>query len=285
MGSLDQIPVDYKKYLDAAIKEYLPSKKGAIDLFDLKVMDSGLVTHEYVRRTQSYSSSKGWTSFDDPDPVADGARPTADDIGLETNTSAPTRYGKGFRLDQAILNAGTPIIRDYIAKFGLEKVEIIRNYVNRTLITNMGTNAAQSYSGANGTWASGADPFDDIIGMQSAFKIQAGGIDADFALINPTNFATLRKDLRIQSTIYTTKSLETGTITPRPLGLDWVEDQAVTAGTMFIGKKGLFGTLFVTENMATYETSEGAAGKTYDIMHKWEDQYPLPYYLMKCTTI
>lgn len=284
MSGLPQIGTDYKKYLDQVLHNYLPSKKTAMDLFNTQVVDSGLVTLEYTRQTQSYSATKGFYSFVDPAGMADGTRPTADDIGTEYGTSSPTRYGKSFKLTQAVLQSGIPVIRDYITKFGIEKVEIVRNLVNRTLITNMASNAAQSYT-ASATWASGADPAVDIITAQETFKVASGGQDADFLLLHPLDRAYLKKDLRFQSTLYAGKSLESGEITPKPFGMDVLTDQALTQGTFFLGKKGMFADMYVTENFATYETDEGAAGKTYDICHKWVDQYKLPYYLMYGTGI
>lgn len=286
MSSLDQIASDYKKYLDQTLKHYLPTKKTAMDLFDVQNVDSGQVTLEYTKQTQSYSATKGFYSFDDPAGLADGARPRTDSLGTSDATSTATRYGTGYRLDRALLNSSLPIIQQYITQHAVEKVEIIRNYVNRTLITNMASNAGQSYTATGGTWATTGDPVADVVTMQAAFKQQAGGVEADFLLLHPNDYADLKKDDRFQSTFYTsTPSIQTGNITPRPFGLDVIEDQALTEGTFFAGKKGMFGKLFVLENFATYETDEGAAGKTYDIAHKFVDQYALSYYLLYGTGI
>jgi hypothetical protein len=285
MSGLGQIPTDYKKYLDQTLRFYLPSKKTAMDLFNIIKTDSGQTTLEYVKKTQTYAAAKGWTSFSDPGGLADGARPTIDGLGTEDATSTATRFGTGYRLNRALLTSGVQIIQQYITQHAIENVEIVRNYVNRTLITNMASNASQTYTATGGTWTTTGDPADDVITAQATFKQQSGGVEADFLLLHPNEYGDIKKDERFQSTLYTGKSLESGTIVPKPFGLDVIEDQAVTTGSFFLGKKGMFADLYVLEDYATYETDEGAAGKTYEIAHKWVDQYKLPYYLMYGTGI
>ncbi len=285
MGNLSAIPTDYKKFLDQVLHYYLPSVKNAKTLFNTEVRDSGQVTLEYARQTQTYAAAKGWTSFDDPGILADGARPTADSIGTEDATSTPTRYGKSFKMDVSMLNSSLPIVQQYITQHTVEKVNIIDNFVNRTLISNMASNAAQSYTATGGTWATTGDPVADVVTAQTSFKLQSGGIDADFMLVHPNEYADLKKDQRFQSTLFTGKSIETGEITPKPFGLTILEDQAVTTGTFFMGKKGMFADLYVVENYLTFETDMGAAGKQYDITYKFVDQYKMPYYLMYGTGI
>ena len=285
MSGLGSIATDYKKYLDQTLHAYLPTKKTAMDLFEVAQSDSGQTTLEYTRQTQSYSATKGYTSFDDPVAIADGARPPADSIGTEDATSTPTRYGVAYKLDRALLNSGVSAVQQYITKHTIENVEIVRNSVNRTLIANMASNAGQTYTATGGTWATTGDPVNDVVTAQAAFKQRAGGLEADFLLLQPNDYADLKKDTRFQSTLYTNKSIETGNIVPKPFGLEVIEDQAMTEGTFFMGKKGMFATMYVLENFATYETDEGAAGKTFDIVHKFVDQYKLQYYLLYATGI
>lgn len=286
MSGLPQIPTDYKKYLDQSLHFYLASVKNAKQLFNQRVIDSGQITQEYVRQTQSYSSTKGFTSFDDPGLLADGARPPKDSIGTEDATSTPLRYGKAFEVDVATLNSGVELVQQFISRHTVERVQIIDNYINRLLITNMASNAGQSYTATGGTWSTTGDAVYDVVTAKAAFKVQAGGMDADFLLINPITAAQLGTDQRFQSTLFTSsKSIETGKIVPNPFGLEIIEDQAVTAGTFFMGKKGMFADLLVAENYLTFETDIGAAGKQYEITYKAVDQYKLPYYLMYGTGV
>lgn len=286
MATLSQVPSDYKKYFDQSIKEYLPSKKTFMDLYDVKVLPPDQVIHEYVRKTQTYSATKGWTSFDDPQLLPAGMRPSADDIGLESDTTSPSEWGQAYRINCDVLEGGTPVVRDYIQKFGMEKVEIVRNYVNRALISNAASNAGQTAS-VPFTWASGdGDPVADMIDLTTVFEVQSGGQPADFVAMHPYDAAYLPKDIRFQNMFYVNqKYLETAGLPAKPFSLDLVKDQAMTQGTIFVGKRGMFGRIYVTRNFATYESDEASAGKTFDIKHKWEDQYPLPYYLLKATGI
>jgi hypothetical protein len=284
MNSLSQIPTDYKKFLDMTVHKYLPKVNKVRTLYNTVHADSGKTTFEYVRQTQSYAEAKGWTSFTDPTALADGSRPKLDSMGTEDASSTPTTYAKAYRLDRKILNSGDQLIKEFVGNYAMEKVNIIENYVNRTLITNMASNASQTYS-ASATWATTGDPVADIISAKTAFKMASGGMDADFLLVHPNEYADVAKDQRFQSTLYTTKSIETGEITPKPLGLDVMMDSAVTTGSFFLGKKGMFADLIVTEDYVTTETDEGLAGKVHEIAFTFVDQYKMPYYLMYGTGI
>ena len=255
-------------------------------LFSTRVVDSADTTLEYVRQIQDYSAAKGFTSFDDPEELADGARPSADSIGTEDASSSPTSYAKAYRLDRKLLKSSKPVIQDFIASHAMEKTKIIENLVNRNLLTNMASNAGQSFSASGGTWATTGDAVADIITAQSAFFDAAGGVEADFLLLNPNEHADIRKDDRFQDTRYTTTmQMETGTITPKPLGLDVIKDPAVTTGTFFLGKKGWFGEMMITENFDTTQETEGLAGALHEIVFTYVDQYKLPKYLMYGTGI
>lgn len=284
MNSTSQIPTDYKKVLDMALHHYLPKVNTARQLYNTVHADPSKVTLEYVRQTQTYAESSGWTSFSDPEKLADGSRPSLDDIGTEDATSSPTSYAKAYKIDRKLLNSGDALVKDYIAQQAVEKVNIIENYVNRTLITNMASSASQTYS-ASATWATTGDPVKDVIAAKTAFKMASGGMDADFLLLHPNEYSDIAKDQRFQSTLFTGKSLESGEITPRPFGLNVIQDSAVTTGSFFLGKKGMFGDLIVTEDYVTEETSDGLAGRVHEIVFSFVDQYKMPYYLMYGTGI
>ena len=240
MSSLGQIPTDYKKYFDQTLHNYLPKVNPVRELFNQVNVDSADLTPEYVRQTQSYATAKGWTSFDDPIKLADGTNPTIDSIGTEDATGTVVSYGKGFRVDRKLLGSSKPIVQQYLTQHTIEMVKIIENYVNRTLITNMASNASQTYS-ASATWATTGDPVSDINSAMNTFKQQSGGLDADFMLLNPNEYTDVKNDFRFQSTLYVNeKQLETGKIAPRPFGLDFIQDTAVTTGSFFLGKKGMF---------------------------------------------
>lgn len=285
MSDLNQIPTDYKKMFDMALHKYLPKINRMRTLFNTVDADPGQTTFEYVRQTQTYADSTGWVSFDDPDIIADGASAPLDSIGTEDATSSPSSYEKSFMIDRKTLSSGVPIIREYVANHAVEMVNIIENKVNRNLIANMLSNAAQSYS-ASTTWAAGGDPVADLTDAKVTFQKQSGGIEADFAVLNNTQYAALPKDFRFQNTLYVNeKYLESGTISPRPLGLDIIVDPAMTSGSFLLGKKGMFADLIVTENYKTFERDYGVRGKEMQAVFTYVDQYKLPYYLMAGTGI
>lgn len=287
MSELNQIPTDYKKLLDATLYKYLPKIQKIRPLFNQINVDPGQVTLEYVRKTQTYAAAKGWTSFDDPLALADGASPRMDSLGTEDATSSPTTYAKGFRLDRKLLNSGLPIIQSYIAEHAVDMANIMENYVNRSLLTSMASTAAQSYTATGGTWATTGDPVSDVMTAKTNFEVQADGVAADFVVLNPTNYNDLAKDTRFQSTLYTNSAtvLPQGTIVPKPFGLEFVTDPAVTSGTFFMGKKGMFADIMIGENYKTFEVDEGAAGKKMESVFTFVAQFKLPYYLLYGTGI
>ena len=286
MTNLSQIPTDYKKMFDTAIHAYLPKANKVRTLYTNEEADSGQVTFEYVRQTQTYADPTGWTSFTDPDLLADGTNAPTDSIGLEDATSTPISRSKAYTIDRKLMNSSLPIQTQEVAKLSVEMVNIIENKINRVLIAGMVSNAGQTYSAASGTWTSGADPVADIVSAKMQFMKQSGGTPADFCLVNNTQYTMLEMDQRFQNTLYTnSKSLDTGTITPKPFGLDFVIDPAVSAGTFFLGKKGMFGKLIISENYKTFETNKGLAGKQIEGVFTCVDQYQLPYYLLYGTGI
>jgi len=286
MSNLGQIPTDYKKFLDMFLHKYQAKENPVRSLFKNTNIDSADTTPEYVRLLQDYSAAKGFTSFDDPDLLADGARPQADSMGTEDATSTIKSYAKAYRLDRKLLKSSKSTIQSFIAEHALQKVQIIENQINRNLLTNMASNAGQTYTATGGTWSTTGDPVSDIIEAKQAFYDAAGGQAADFLLLNPNELGDIEKDNRFQSTDYvSTKQMETGTITPNPLGLKVVRDPAVTTGTFFMGVSGRFGEMMISENFDTTESDEGLAGKVHEIVFSYIDQYKLPRYLMYGTGI
>jgi hypothetical protein len=286
MSDLNQIPTDYKKMFDMTLHKYLSKINRIRTLFNGVEADPGQVTFEYVRKLQTYTDATGWVSFDDPTVIADGSSAPIDSIGTEDATSSPSSYQKAFRLDRRILASAVPIIRDYVAEHTIESVNIIENKVNRNLIANMIANAAQTYV-ATTTWAAGGDPVADITDAKVTFQKQSGGVEADFIVLNNSQYAALPKDFRFQNTLYTKNEnyLETGTIAPKPLGLDIIVDPAMTSGSFLLGKKGMFADLIVTENYKVFERDFGVEGREMQSVFTYVDQYKKPYYLMVGTGI
>lgn len=280
MTELSQVPTDFKKFFDEALKQYLPKRNQVRTLYSAMEVDPGTVTHEYVRQTQTYTEAKGYLSFRDPMTLADGTSPELDSIGTEALTSSPTTYATAYRFDRKLFNSSKPIQQALIAQHAVQMVNTIENKVNRLLIANMATNAAQTYTALGDTWADGGDPVADINVAKSNFFLRSGGVEADFILTHPTDYAAIKNDQRFQNTFFTSKSLESGEIIPKPLNLEWMRDSAMTQGTFLMGKRGMFGNLMITENYKTFEKDEQAAGRELQGLFSFEDQYPLPYYLM-----
>jgi len=166
-------------------------------------------------------------------------------------------------------------------------VNSIENYINRVLITNMASNASQSYS-ASTAWASGGDPIADINKMKANFKMRSGGQDMDFIMMAPLQSVNIRNDFRAQSTLYVEgKQLETGVsgVAEHPSGVRLIEDPAVPINTAIAGKKGMFGNLIVTENYKTFVEEEAEVGMRHSAVFSCIDQYVLPYMLMSVTGI
>jgi hypothetical protein len=114
-----------------------------------------------------------------------------------------------------------------------------------------------------------------------AFKDQAGGVKADFVVLHTNEASDLKKDFRSQSIDYVdTKTLTGSSTIIKPLGLQLIEDPAITTGFFLMGARGMFGTLFETEKFVTFEKDEGAAGKKFEIVYSYKDVYTLPYMLM-----
>ncbi|VVB58136.1 Uncharacterised protein [Candidatus Anstonella stagnisolia] len=287
MSGIGSIPVDLKKYIDATFYKYLPKVKTLRTAMAEKNLDSSQVTLEYSKMTQSYTEAKGYYGMADPIVLADGATPELDSFGTSDATSTPTSYGKAFRLERKLLNSGLPFQQAYVAQHSVEMLNTIENYVNTTLNTNWSSNAAATASASGGTWVTTGDPVTDITSAKNSFKKTAGGIDADFCAIHPDNYTSLLQDYRFQNSLYTTagKVLDQGTITPHPFGLEWLVDTAVTKGQLYMGKKGMFGDLLITENYKTYEVDKGVIGKEFQAVFTFVDQYKLPYYLLKLTGI
>ena len=282
MSSIGSIPTDLKKYIDATFYKYLPKVKTLRTAMSEKNLDSSQVTLEYSKMTQSYAEAKGYYGMSDPVVLADGTSPELDSFGTTDASSTPTSYGKAFRIDRKLLNSALPFQQAYVAQHSVEMLNTIENYVNTTLNTNWSSNAAATYSATGGTWATTGDPIEDITSAKNSFKKTSGGIDADFAAVHPDNYTSLLQDNRFQNSLYTTggKVLDSGTITPNPFGLEWIVDTALTKGTFYVGKKGMFGDLLITENYKTYELDKGVIGQEYQAVFTFVDQYKLPYYLL-----
>jgi hypothetical protein len=143
-------------------------------------------------------------------------------------------------------------------------------------------NAGPTFSATDGTWETGGDPVADINAAKSAFKKRSGGMDANFIALNPDNVVSIKNDYRFQNLLYSPESkvLDDGTIVKNPSGLQLVEETAVTAGTFFLGAKGMFGRMLFSEPYFVKETDQGMAGQLYEGAVSYVDQYPLPNYLM-----
>jgi len=288
MAGIPQIPVDLKKYIDATFNAYLPKVKKLRTLFSEKNVDPTQVTNEYSRMTQSYAEATGYSGYTyGAQLLADGAKPKLQDFGTEDATSTQVRHGLGFRADTDLLNSALPFQEEYVARHSLELLNAIENDINTSLSTNMASNAGQTYTATGGTWATSGDPVQDMNDAKNSFIKRAGGLPADFVAVHPDNYTSLPNDFRFQNTFYSTKGsvLDDGTLTPKPMGLDWVVDTAVTKGTFFLGKRGMFGKMLISQNYKVYEEDDGAAGKTFSAIFKYIDQYPMPYYLMAGTGI
>lgn len=286
MTGINQIPTDYKKMIDQTYNFYLPKVKTARTLYSEFNVDSGQITMEYAKSLQTYAEATGWSGME-PSAflVADGTSPQESSIGTEDATSTILTYGKAFTIQRKLLNSGLEFMKGHVAQHSLQVLNSIENQVNSSLITNMASNAGQSYT-ASATWDVTSDPVSDIIDAKNTFKKGSGGIDANFVLLHPDDYTFLEKDDRFQSTLYTkSSSLETGEITPKPLGLQFVKDTQVTTGTFFMGAKGMFGKLMISENYKTFQKDQASIGMTYETIFSYVDQYPLPNYLLYATGI
>lgn len=283
MAGIPQIPTDLKKYIDATFYAYLPKVKKIRTLFSEQTVDPTQITNVYARMTQSYAESTGYSGFSQAvQTLADGSSPTIDDFGTEDGSSTQATISLGFRADRKLLISGLEFQKAYLARKSLELLNSIENKVNTTLATNLASNAGQTYTATGGTWATTGDPVVDMNDAKNSFIKRSGGIPADFVAIHPDNFTDIANDYRFQNTLYSKGGdvLDKGTLTPKPMGLDWVVDTAVTKGTFFLGKRGMFGRLLISENYKTYEQDFGTQGKTYSAVFSYVDQYMLPYYLM-----
>lgn len=287
MTGIVSIPTDLKKYIDATYYKMLPKVKTLRTAMSEKTLDSSQVNLEYNKMTQSYTEAKGYYGMADPIVLADGTSPELDSFGTSDATSTPTSYGKAFRIDRRLLNSALPFQQAHVAQHSIEVLNTIENYVNTSLNTNWSSNAAAAYTATGGTWATTGDPVEDITDAKNTFKKTAGGVDADFCAVHPDNYTSLLQDTRFQNTLYSVNSkvLEQGTIAPKPFGLEWLVDTALTKGTFYVGKKGMFGDLLITENYKTFEVDKGVIGKEYQTVFTFVDQYKLPYYLLKGTGI
>lgn len=287
MTGLNQIPSDQKKWIDQAMHAYLPKKKTLRTLIAEETLDSAQTTNIYGRQTQSYSDAKGYYSFEDPLPLADGARPIPDSIGFEDASSTPKTWSGAYQIERKLLKSGLPFQKQAVAKAAVELVNTIENKINIALNTAWQSSAAQTFTAGSGTWATTGDPVADINAAKTAFKKRSGGMDANFLAINPDNVLYFKNDFRFQNALYspTSKVLETGEIVKNPGGLALVEETAVTAGSFFMGAKGMFGRLLISEPYTVKETEQGVAGNLYEGLFTYVDQYPLPYYLMYGTGI
>lgn len=286
-STLNQIPTDIKKYIDETFFAYLPKVKTMRSLMREVDVDIGQINLVYGQMQQNYTESQGYTGFGfTPPAIAEGTFPPLSSFGTTDTTSQQVKYGLGFEVDQELLQSSVPFIQDYVARNSVELLNSIETMINSTLYTNMFSNAGTSYTATGGAWSGSGNPVSDVIDAMNSFKKRSGGLDADFLALNPDNYADLAKDNRFQSTWYTNdKPLETGKITPRPFGLEVVTDTVVTSGTFLMGKKGMFGTMYIGENYTVYPFDKGIAGKRYDAAFKFIDQYQLPYYLLKGTGI
>lgn len=285
MAGTGQLPTDLKKFIDATFFAYLPKVKKMRTLFAEQTVDPTQVTNEYSRMTQSYAESTGYSGYASalsPHTVAEGAVPVVDDYGTEDGTSTQVTKGLSFRIDRKLLNSGLEFQKDYVARHSLELLNSIENNVNIALATNMASNAGQTYTATGGTWATTGDPVVDVNSAKNSFIKRSGGIASDFIALHPDNYTDISNDYRFQNTLYSKGGdvLDKGTLTPKPMGLDWIEDTAVTKGTFFLGKKGMFARILISENYKVYEKDEAAAGKSYSAIFSYIDQYPMPYYLM-----
>lgn len=284
MTGINQIPTDYKKYLDQTLYGYLPNANPVFELYNQVEYDSAITTPEYVKKIQTYSDALGWTGLDGAELLADGSRPEVDGLGYSDATSTIKSYGKAFFIERKKLSSNISLVKKMVADNTVQTLERMKKQINNALITNMGSNHGQSYT-ASATWKTSGDPFSDLISMKNTFT-KVAGREPDFLLINPDDVTYLERDSRMQSSLYvTSKPLENGNFEKRPLGLRIIKDAAVTSGTCFIGVSGMFGDLIFTENFKTFQTSEGAAGERFEIVTSWIDQYPLPYYLLKASGI
>ena len=283
MAGVPQIPTDLKKYIDATFNAYLPKVKKLRALFAEKNVDTTQITNEYSRMTQSYAEATGYSGYTyGAGALADGSKPRLQDFGTEDATSTQASIALGFRADRKLLNSALPFQEEYVARHSLELLNSIENSINTTLNTNLLSNAGQTYTATGGTWATTGDPVADINDAKNSFIKRSGGIPADFIAVHPDNYTSVANDFRFQNTLYSSKGsvLDEGNLTPKPMGLDWVVDTAVTKGDFLLGKRGMFGRLLISENYKVYEEDEGIAGKTYSAVFTYVDQYPLPYYLM-----
>ena len=287
MTGLSNVPSDQKKYIDQALYAYLPKKKTLRTLIAEETVDSAQSTNIYGRLTQSYSEAKGYYALDDPVPLADGARPSTDGMGTEDGTAYQKTWSHAYNLERKLLKSGLPFMKSVAARAAVELVNTIENKTNVDLNTAFASNAAQSYTATGGTWATTGDPVADINAAKTAFKKRAGGMDANFMAVNPSNVTDIKNDLRFQNVLYSPESkvLEDGTIVKNPSGLQLVEETAITTGTFFMGAKGMFGKMLISEPYAVTETPQGVAGNLYEAVFTYVTQFQQPYYLLYGTGI
>ncbi len=284
MSGIAQIGTDLKKFIDTTFYAYLPKVKKLRTLFRENQVDPTQVTTEYFKMTQTYAEATGYTGLGTTAPLlADGSSPELASFGTEDATSTQVSRGLGFKIDRKLLNSSLPFQKEYVVRHSLELLNAIENQVNTTLNTNMNSNAGQSYTATGGTWATTGDPVQDINDAKNSFKKRSGGIAANSIALHPDDLTQLENDFRFQNTLYSATSnvLDGGKLTPNPMGLEWIDDTAVTKGTFLMCARGMFGTMQVSENYKVYPKDLGVVGQRYDAVFTWVDQYELPFYLME----
>jgi len=281
MTSISQLPSDYQKYLDQTLYHYPRKEALASTLYSKLPGDSADTTYEYVQLQQSYAAATGWTGFEAPETLADGVNPETKSMGTVDATATVSTHAEAYRILRKLETSSKPIVRSLLQQHAVEAVERIKVATNNTLVANMLSNASQSYSASN-TWSSSSgDPFGDLVTAKASFKDASGGVDADFLILHTNEWADLQQDERWVSRDYTdSRPADTGTITARPLGLDVLVDTACTTGSFVLGKKGMFGQMFVTEDYVTKSETNLAVGTEYAVVYSYIDAYPLSYMLM-----
>lgn len=282
------IPSDQKKMIDTNLYKYLPKIKTLRQLFSEVTVDPSQTTNIYGRLTQTYAEATGYQAMTDtPTLLADGASPTLDSMGTEDATTTQKVHSHGFKMLRRILNSGLLFQQQFIAEGMVQMLNRIENDVNTTLNTSLASGAGQTFSASGGTWATTGDPIADINTAKNSFFKRSGGIPADTVAIHPDNIVDIENDFRFQNTLWSQKGAiaDAGELTPKPLGLNWIKDTAVTKGTFFMCKKGMFGRLVISEPYKTYEKEVGTGDKTFSAVFSYFEQYNLPQYLMYGTGI
>jgi hypothetical protein len=176
------------------------------------------------------------------------------------------------------------MVKDYVMRQSQQMASRIATYVNQTLYTNMAAAAGAAYA-ASATWSTSGDSVGDVFAARNTFKKSSGGIDADFIALHPDEFTDLSLDERFLSSLFVNeKAMETGTITDK-MGMQWITDTAITAGTFLMGKKKQFGSYIEVMPYQEKVTDEGIVASVYEATLKFGDAYQLPYLLLAGTGI